>query len=118
MSAANLPIQVEQGATFNKTLTWKAGVPPTPVDLSGCTARMQVRAFASAPLALLDLTSGNGGISLGGVSGQIKLYISAAQTKSLLVSAGVYSLQIVFTDGTVKRLAAGSVDILIDPTHD
>lgn len=118
MAAANLSIQVEQGATFNKTLTWKAGVPAVPVDLTGCTARMQVRAFASAPLALLDLTSDNGGIILGGVSGQIKLYISAPQTKSLLVSAAVYSLQIVFTDGTVKRLAAGAIDISVDPTHD
>ena len=118
MTAATLPLEMEQGITFTKTLTWKTGEPAMPVNLAGCTARMQLREFIGAPEALLTLTSENGGIVLGGLSGQITLQISAAQTRQLVRTNAVYSLRIVFANETVKRLAAGSVNISLDATSD
>ena len=43
MPAGELDLYIEQGATYRKTLTWKTGSPATPVDLTGYTARLQVR---------------------------------------------------------------------------
>lgn len=47
MAAEKLKLLIEQGATFRKTLTWKAGTPPVPVNLTGCTARMQMRTYCA-----------------------------------------------------------------------
>lgn len=55
MAAAKLKLVIEQGATFRKTLTWKAGTPSVPVDLTGCTARMHIRAVITDAVPLLSL---------------------------------------------------------------
>jgi len=51
----------------------------TPVDLSGYTARMQVRAHALDSTKILDLNTSNGGIVLGGTAGTITLILTNAQ---------------------------------------
>ena len=79
---------------------------------------MQVRERIGATQALLTLTTENGGIVLGGTGGQVTLNITAAQTDQLTGSVAVYSVRIIFTDGTVKRLVAGAVRISPDATHD
>lgn len=67
---AKLKLTIYQGATFRKRLTWTAPG-GTPVDLTGCTARMQVRAEVGSPTVLLSLTTVNGGITLGGALGAV-----------------------------------------------
>lgn len=111
MTASILPIEIEQGATFIKHLTWQLGVPSVPVDLTGCTARMQVRERAESLLALLTLTTENGGITLGGATGTISIRADAAKTQQVVKRAGVYDLEVEFPDGTVRRLIGGPVVI-------
>ena len=66
---AKLKLTIYQGATFRKRLTWKGPLPAqTPIDLTGCTARMQVRPEVESSTVLLELTTANGGITLGGVA--------------------------------------------------
>jgi len=57
-------VVAEQGATYSKlfTLTNSAG---DLIDLTGYTARLQVREKYSSEVKLLDLTTENGGITLG-----------------------------------------------------
>lgn len=118
MSVAELTLEVEQGIPFRKTLTWKTGATPVPVDLTGCTARMQVRERIGSPLALLTLTTSNGGLELGGSTGAITIVITEAQTQLLTKKTALYSLRIRFLDGTVRRLVAGSIVLSLDVTHD
>ena len=118
MPAASLNLDIEQGTTFRKTLTWKAGTPAAPVDLTGSRARMQVRTKIGATLALLTLTTENGGIVLGGVTGVVTIHMSAEQTALLPVNVAVYSLRIIFADSTVKRLTAGSIHISAEATSE
>lgn len=109
--AAKRNLIIEQGATFRPpSWTWKAGTPKTPVDLTGCQARMQVRAKMDTDV-LLELTTENSRIVLGGVAGTIQLEVSAADTNAITWKGGIYDLEIVFADGRVRRLLYGSVSV-------
>src|SRR6186713_331399 len=111
MSAFKLNLTIDQGATFDKTVTWKTGKPALPVDLTGATARMQIRAKIDSPTVLVSLTTENGGIVLGGATGDVTMRIEAVVTAAITWRAGVYDLEIVFADSTVRRLLAGSVSV-------
>ena len=117
MAAAKLKLTIEQGATFRKTLTWKAGTPSVPVDLTGCTARMQIRASIPATAVLADLTTENGGITLGGVAGTIELFIAPTETALITWTAAVYDLEIVFSPTDVRRLLYGPVTMSPEVTR-
>ncbi|MBJ2162864.1 hypothetical protein IHV84_02605 [Acidovorax sp. IB03] len=47
---AKLKFTIYQGATFRKRLRWSVKATGVPIDLTGCTARMQVRAEAGATI--------------------------------------------------------------------
>lgn len=112
---------IYQGATFRKTLTWKVAPdedsPKTPVNLTGCTARMQVRAKVGASEVLLSLTTENGGIALGGAAGTVELLIDDEATAAITWTSGVYDLEIVFPGGQVRRLMYGSVSVSPEVTR-
>jgi hypothetical protein len=118
MAAAKLKFLIEQGATFAKTLTWKTGSTPTPVDLSTCTARMQIRATIEATTPLVSLTTENGGITLGGVAGTIQLFIDPTDTADFTWTTGVYDLEIAFSATDVRRLLYGAVVVTPGVTRD
>lgn len=110
-------ITIIQGATLRDVTTWKAGDPAVPVDLTGCTARMQVRERVNSLSTLLDLTTENGGIILGGTAGTVTVYLSATATAALEWRAGVYDLEIQFGSGDVRRLLAGTAVVLPEVTR-
>lgn len=115
---AKLKLTIYQGATFRKRLTWKAGTPAVPVDLTGCTARMQVRAEVESPTALLTLTTENNRITLGGAAGTIELYVSDEDTGAIDWDGGAWDLEIIHPGGEVTRLAQGSVSVSPEVTRD
>lgn len=112
-----LPLTIYQGSTFMEQVTWKAGQPAAPVDLTGCTARAQVRAEIEAPDVLLDLTTENGRIELGGATGTVTIKITAEDTAAITWTEGVYDLEVVFADGYVRRLLAGGVAVSPEVTR-
>jgi len=117
MAAFRLPLTILQGETWRRDLVWKAGVPAVPVDLTGCTARMHVRTRVESPDVLLELSSGNGKITLGTVGGDITLRLTALETAAIAWPRGVYDLEIVHADGTVRRLVEGSVKVRPEVTR-
>ena len=68
-------IVADQGSTFSRTVLWRDPA-KKPIRLRGYTARMKVRATASSPTVILELTTENDGISLGETNGHINLYIT------------------------------------------
>ena len=118
MAAAKYNFKIEQEATFHRVITWKAGTPPVPVDLTGCTARMHVREFVSYAVKLLDLTTENGGLVLGGVAGTINIDITHALTATLDVRRAVYDLEIQFSNGAVRRVLQGVIDVSPEVTRE
>lgn len=94
-----------QGTTFAKQLSYL--IDSVPVDLTGYTARMQVREKPSSPVKILDLNTQNGGIELGGPSGSISINVSASTTESIVPKTYVYDLEIVSSENFVIRLIEG-----------
>jgi len=116
MPAAIHNILIEQGSTFKLNLTWKdsEGVP---VDLTGYTARMQVRPTVESADVLLNLSTATGEITLGGAAGTIAAVASAQQTSLIGGRRAVYDLEVEASNGVVTRLLQGAVAISLEVTR-
>lgn len=106
MTAGTYDITIEQGSTFTRTITWK-DENDTAVNLTGYSARLQMRESVDASSTFISLTNGSG-ITLGGVAGTILIEISATDTAAITQS-GVYDLELVSGAGVVTRLLQGNV---------
>lgn len=121
MPAHKFKIALEQGATYDQLVIWKSGPKAStavPMDLTGCRARAQFRAEIDSAEVLLELTTENGRIQLGGPAGTIRILIDAATTAAITWESGVYDLEIIFADGHVDRFMAGSVVVSKEVTRD
>ncbi len=117
MTASKLKLTIEQGATFSQPITWKAGNPAAPVDLTGCTARMQIRPTIPSSTVYASLTTENGGITLGGTAGTVLLTMTAVQTAALGFTTAVYDVEVAWADGTVRRIVYGPVTLSPEVTR-
>lgn len=112
MRAGAYNIFIEAGTRFERILTWKVDAVGAPIDLTGWTARMQVRSRTDDSLLLPEFnTNLGGGITLGGIAGTITLVILSVVTTLNANIFGVYHLEIVAPDGEPIRLLAGSFQI-------
>lgn len=114
MTAAVYTFAIEQGTDYDKTLIWRDNT-GNPVNLTGYTARMQLRPSVSSETVLLDLTTENGGITLGGATGEITLHFTESNT-SPVVKGGVFDLEMII-GGKVKRLVQGSITVSREVTR-
>ncbi|NDD53289.1 hypothetical protein EBZ39_05355 [bacterium] len=114
MVAGLYDITIEQGATFQMSLTWKDST-GTPVNLTGYSARMQVRENYEADNTLVSLVSPTD-ITLGGALGTIAITIAASTTQLLQLDEAVYDLELV-TGSTVTRLLQGKATISREVTR-
>jgi len=116
MSAGIYDIYIEQGATYNQPLVWKDSS-GTAVNVTGYTARMQIRKTVDATTIILTLTTENGRIIVGGANGLITLLVSAADTAALTTFCGVYDLEVISPAGVVTRLLEGQVEVSKEVTR-
>jgi hypothetical protein len=112
MAAGTLDLIIEQGATFTRTVT-------VSMDLTGYSARMQVRAPKGASTKLIDLTSPAGGIVItpGALTSTLLITISASATAALNFKDAVYDLEIESGAGKVIRLLEGEVTLSLEVTR-
>ena len=112
-------ITCQQGATFQRQITWTDSA-KDPYNLTGYTARMQVRDNVSSNtiIATLSTTAGNTGtITLGGIAGTVDLLISATNTAALTAGQYVYDLELVSGGGVVTRLLEGNFRVSAEVTR-
>ena len=106
---------INQGETFSKSITWKDSGEVI-VDLTGYTARMQLRRKINSQTIDKSLTTENGGILIPApTTGVISLFMSASET-AVLNGIYVYDLELVKV-GIVKRLLQGSITIDLEVTR-
>lgn len=138
MSAAALNFIIGQGETWTRLLTWLNPDGVTPINLTGYSARMQIRLTVDSTAVLLELNTtpvaGQGTITLGGVLGTITLSASAALTAALTFAGAstgsvqegtdvgtgllaVYDLDLTSGGGVVTTLARGSVVLVKEITR-
>lgn len=110
MTPGDYNLTIRQGGTFSRVLTWKDDAGDE-INLTGYTARMQVRASHSSADVLLSLTTENSRITLGGVAGTITLSLLAADTAALTWEWGVYDLELISGGGLVYPLLEGRVRV-------
>jgi hypothetical protein len=127
MAAGKYNFIIEQGATTNFEFVYKDSS-GNPIDLTGYTARMDLRATPGASTSYLTLSSslgpcgtglnmsGSGGLSASKplTSGSIGVYISAASSSALTFTEASYDLEIVSGSGNcavVTRLVEGKVTL-------
>ena len=109
-------LTINQGATFELTVTWKDSA-GTAINLTGYSARMQVRETYSSSTSIVSLTNG-AGITLGGAAGTIAIVISATTTAALTAPfSGVYDLELVNAGGVVTRLLQGAATVTPEVTR-
>lgn len=106
--AGQYRIIIDQGATYSQVITWKDS--NGPINVTGYTARMQVRPTIASSTTTLSLTTENGGIALGGAAGTITLAVSATATAALAEGKYVYDLELV-TGADVYRVVMGTFTV-------
>ena len=104
MPAGNYDFTCEQGAKFEKRL--RVTTSSEPLDFSGFTAAMHVRYRYEATDFLVELTTENGLIVLGGAAGTVDLTIPS-ETTATIPKSGVYDIEITDEGGEVHRLLKG-----------
>lgn len=117
MAAAKLTLPViEKGATYRNTLYWKDSL-NVPIDLTGCTAKLQVRDTIDTVIPSLELSTLNGGIIITSLLGKIDLYVTSDITTLLVGTGGVYDLEIYLANGDITRLIEGKVSYKAEVTR-
>jgi len=107
MLAGRYNIVCDQGSTFVREIEIMDS-DETPYNLTGYTARMQVRReVESTGTPLIELTTTNGRLSIAGTLGIITMSLTPTETASLNRS-GYYDLEIVQTStGKVFKVLRG-----------
>lgn len=106
--------ELPQGATWDITLTW--AIDGSPVNLTGYSARLQLREQYNSATASLSLTSGSG-LTLGGALGTIRIQVSATATAALEARRYKYDLELVSGGGEVTRLLEGDLEVTPEVTR-
>jgi hypothetical protein len=105
MIAGIYNITCEQGSTFSRTFTIQQP-DGTVYDLTGFSARMQIRRDFDASTAMFTASSQNGHITMSVLFGEINVDISAAETAAI-TRDGVYDLEIYDQEGVVYKVVKG-----------
>lgn len=116
MAAAKYDFTIEQGTTVTKPFVWKSGE-GLPVDITGYTARMQVRRSVSSADVLLEASTDNNRIQIDGTEGRLTLVLSATVTSAINWTLGVYDIELRDNDGVVTRLVQGSITVSKEVTR-
>jgi hypothetical protein len=116
VSAGRYDITLEQGATFDLPLHYRdpQGVP---IDLTGYSARMQVREAPASALFVefnsaltargFILLNGDPQDREDGQNGNVRLFMTSANTAALARFAGRYDLELTDSSGYTIRLLEG-----------
>lgn len=117
MTPGKLDMTILQGATFKRVIRL-ADSTPAAIDLTGSTARMQIRETIDDATPLIELTDANSRATVtDAVNGEITLLIADEDTAALDFVKGVYDLEIEYSDGTVDRVLEGKVKLSKEVTR-
>lgn len=108
MAAARYDFQIEQYTPLSKSFTYK-DASGSLVILTGYTARMQVRTPTGS--LIHEMTTENGGITLGGVAGTLVWRIPAVDTSKMNFTKALYDMVMVPPSGDPYRIMEGEVTL-------
>lgn len=109
MQPAHLDLEIYKGSTFSKQIQWKTGTPAVPVNLTGYSARMQVRKSVNDSTILDSLTTENNRLTIyTPTEGRLRIDVAADISSAYEFTSAVYDLELVAPDNiTVYRILEG-----------
>lgn len=117
MTATKLDISIEQGAKFEISIAVRNN-DRTVKNLTGYSARMQIRADYSSIDVLLEASTDDGTIDINAPGGIVTINIGADLTTPLTWTAAVYDVEIYTIDPTeVIRILEGSASLSLEVTR-
>lgn len=112
-SATATEFTVTNGATG---IYISGGIATAPIDITGYTAKMQLRSTPATVNPVLTLTTENGGIIITGPTGNIQLYATATQTG--LINEGPYDYDLeIYQGSSVTRIIQGQITVSAQVTR-
>jgi hypothetical protein len=114
LNSNSLTITCQQGSTFTRRLIYK--INNEVINLTGYTARMQIRENHSSPTYIIELTVGSG-ITITGATGQVSITITAGATATIPSGTYVYDIELVAPNTTVQRLLEGKFVVTPEVTR-
>jgi hypothetical protein len=115
MKPGKYNITCPQGSTFQTQLVWE--IDDVPVNLIGYTARMQVREKHTSITPIVDMSTENDMIVLGGEAGTINLLIPNTTTEDFHPKCYVYDLEVMSPSNTFTRLLEGTFTVTPEVTR-
>lgn len=86
------------------------------VNITGYTARMQLRSLPNDAYAVLTLTESSG-ITIDGPTGTLAVRITAAQTAAIIAGPYYYDLEITSPTGVKTRIVQGELNVNAEVTR-
>lgn len=110
---ARYDLLVNQGATW--AWAWPITVQGDPVDLTGWSARAQVRPSKSDNTVLHEWSTEDGTASI--ANSRVTLYLTPAESSAWTWYTGVYDIELQDPDGHVYRISEGSIVVSREVTR-
>lgn len=108
MTAGLYNFLIEQGSTFDKTLTvYVDSDMSTPLDLTGYSGELVVKDSRPGTTTYLTFSTADSSMVLGGAAGTVRLLATDEVTALLDFDRGVYDLELEDSGGAVTRLLQG-----------
>ena len=98
--------EVDQNATFSFVVEYKDDN-GNAIDLTGASAKMQVRDTKGGAKLAVTLTSPSGGIVIDPVNGKLTIKMTPTQTNKLFYPKSSYDLMVVDSNGNKIKLLEG-----------
>lgn len=108
--SGTVEIAVDQYADWQLTVTVQNS-DGTAKDLTGATAKFQVRDNPGDEIALLTLTSPSAGVTVDGAAGTIEVTQTGDQTGAYTWETGAFDLLLTYSGGTRERVLRGTIRV-------
>ena len=102
--------EVDQNATFSFIVEYKDNT-GVPIDLTGSTAKMQVRDTKGGSKLAFTLTSPSGGIVITPLLGQLTIKMTPTQTNKLFYPKSSYDIMVTDSNANKIKLLEGFITL-------
>jgi hypothetical protein len=103
--------EVDQNATFNFQIQYTEDDEVTAIDLTGASAKLQVRDTQGGSKLAFTLTSPSGGITINGPTGTLDVKMTPTQTNKLFYPKSAYDIMVIDTNGNKIKLLEGFITL-------
>jgi hypothetical protein len=110
MAAGSHNFKIEQGTTFNNTLTYKQA-DDTAVDISGAQITLKAKDNRSDSTLVVDLSVGNGITITNATAGEFTISIPSSTTANYTWNRADFDLDLTLSS-TTERLISGQIQII------